>query len=195
MLLLELLVRLCGGFWSLREKCLRTRAAWPRALYRRLYHAHQSLGGSLISLETEFAGRPVFPHGRHGVFISGEARVGRGCIVFQQVTIGSNALPDSRGLGAPVIGDNCYLGAGAKIIGRVRIGDNVRVGANCVVTRDVPDDSVVVSNVQTIIRKEKLVNRAYTYRGAWGYLEGERFTREPDPEVVRRLEEAFPRGD
>lgn len=195
MILVELLVRLCGGFWSLREKCLRTRGGLPRTFYRRLYHAHQALGGSLISLETRFAGRPVFPHGRHGVFISGEARIGSGCVIFQQVTIGSNALPDSSGLGAPVIGDNCYLGAGAKIIGRVRIGDNVRVGANCVVTKDVPGDSVVVSGQQTVIRKERLLNRAYTWRGTWGYLDGDRFTRESDPEVLRRLNEAFPRGD
>jgi serine O-acetyltransferase len=193
MLLLEIMVRLCGGFWALREKCLRTRAAPLRAFYRWLYHARQSLGSGLISLEARFAGRPVFPHGWHGVFISGEARIGKGCVIFQQVTIGSNALPDSSGLGAPVIGDDCLLGAGAKIIGRVRIGDNVRVGANCVVTQDVPSDSVVVSSVQTVIRKEKLVNRAYTYRGAWGYLDEGRFVREPDAEVVRRLEEAFPR--
>ncbi len=195
MLLVELLVRLCGGFWSLREKCLRARMAWLRACYRCLYHLHQSLGGSLISLEAEFGGRPVLPHGRHGIFISGEARIGRDCVIFQQVTVGSNALPDSSGLGAPVIGDRCYLGAGAKIIGRVRIGDNVRVGANCVVTQDVPSDSVVVSSVQTVIPKQKLVNRVYTYRGSWGYLDGERFVREADPEIVRRLEAAFPRAN
>jgi serine O-acetyltransferase len=195
MLLLECLIRLCGGFWAVREKCLRTRFGPLRAFYRSLYHARQSLGGSLISLEAHFAGPPSFPHGWHGVFISGEARIGRGCVIFQQVTIGSNALPDSRGLGAPVIGDHCLLGAGAKIIGRVRIGDNVRVGANCVVVKDVPDDSVVVSSLQTVIRKEKLINRAYTYRGAWGYLEEGRFVRELDAEVVSRLDEAFPRGN
>ena len=59
----------------------------------------------------------------------------------------------------------------------------------------VPDDSVVVSSLQTVIRKEKLINRAYTYRGAWGYLEEGRFVRELDAEVVSRLDEAFPRGN
>ena len=46
--------------------------------------------------------------------------------------------------GAPVIGDNVYIGAGAKIIGGVRIGNNVRIGAGCVVVEDVPDNCTVV---------------------------------------------------
>lgn len=41
------------------------------------------------------------------------------------------------------VGDNCYFGLGAKIFGSVRIGDNVTVGANAVVTKDIPDNAVV----------------------------------------------------
>ncbi len=192
MLLLEAIVRLCGGIWPLREKCLRARPPLLRRWYRFLNHARMAASGSLISLAARFDGPPTFPHGIHGIFISGEARIGRGCVIFQQVTVGSNALPDSKGLGAPVIGDGCYLGAGCKVIGRVTLGRNVRVGANCVVTKDVPDDSVVVSNVQTIIRKERLDNRVYTYREGWGYLEEGRFRPETDAEIIDRLREAFP---
>ena len=44
----------------------------------------------------------------------------------------------------PVIGDNCYIGAGAKIIGDIVIGNNCQIGASAVVLKDVPDNSIVV---------------------------------------------------
>ena len=46
--------------------------------------------------------------------------------------------------GYPQLGDNVYIGPGAKIIGAIRIGNNVAIGANCVVTKDIPDNAVVV---------------------------------------------------
>jgi len=95
--------------------------------------------------------------------------MGRNCVIFQQVTIGSNTLIDSSGLGAPMIGDNCYIGAGAKIIGKVTLGRNVRVGANAVVVRDVPDNSVVTAGEQRVITRDvPLNNRFYQkLKGQW----------------------------
>lgn len=55
--------------------------------------------------------------------------------------------------GAPEIGDNCYIGAGAKIIGNIVIGDNVKIGANCVVVEDIPDNCTVVLEKPRIIRR------------------------------------------
>jgi len=60
---------------------------------------------------------PSFPHGAYGIFISGGAEIGANAVIFQQVTIGSNTLPDSNGRGAPRLGDDCYIGAGAKLVG------------------------------------------------------------------------------
>lgn len=91
------------------------------------------------------------PHGLCGIFISYGARIGTGCTIFHQVTIGSNTLPDSRGQGAPTIGNNVYIGAGAKIIGNVTVGDNARIGANCVVTFDVPANATVVLGTPKVI--------------------------------------------
>ena len=88
--------------------------------------------GSYIGPTAKFESEPCFPHGIIGVFISGGSTIGKNCVIFQQVTIGSNALKGSPGYGAPVIGDNCYIGAGAKIIGNVKIGNNCRIGANAV---------------------------------------------------------------
>src|SRR5699024_11656176 len=98
-----------------------------------------------------FASEPFFPHGITGIFISQGAKIGKDAVIFQQVTIGSNTLKGSKSYGAPVIGDNCYIGAGAKIIGGIKIGDNVRIGANAVVVKDVPDNAVVVNQPGRVI--------------------------------------------
>ena len=63
------------------------------------------------------------------------------CTIFHQVTIGVNDLVSDK---APFIGNDCYIGSGAKIIENVHIGNNVKIGANAVVTHDVPDDVTVV---------------------------------------------------
>ena len=56
--------------------------------------------------------------------------------------------------GAPTIGNNCLIGAGAKIIGNVRVGDNVRIGANAIVVDDVPDNCTVVMNKPRVIVRD-----------------------------------------
>lgn len=56
--------------------------------------------------------------------------------------------------GAPVIGDNVFIGAGAKIIGPVHIGNNVKIGAGCIVAEDIPDDVTVVMERPRIIIHE-----------------------------------------
>ena len=93
------------------------------------------------------------PHSFSGIFISSESTVGEGCTIYQQVVIGSNKIKESKGYGAPVIGNNVLIGAGAKIIGGVKIGNNVRIGANCCVTVDVPDNATVVMEKPRIIIK------------------------------------------
>ncbi|BAN22740.1 serine acetyltransferase [Caballeronia insecticola] len=122
------------------------------------------------------------------VFVSGDAKVGRNCVIFQQVTIGSITLPDSAGAGAPTIGDNVYIGAGAKIVGNVVVGDNVRIGANAVVYKDVPSNSVVVGGEQKIIVKEATLDNRFfsSHGGRWVYFDnGEWISvdREPNPDL------------
>lgn len=76
-----------------------------------------------------------------GIIISGGAVIGRNCNISQGVTIGVAVRGENRGI--PVIGDCVYIGPGAKLIGKIRIGNNVAIGANAVVTKDVPDNAVV----------------------------------------------------
>jgi serine O-acetyltransferase len=145
--------------------------------------------GSFIEYETTFANKPCFPHGILGVFVSGDARIGRNCVIFQHVLIGSNYLPGSSRRGAPVIGDNCFIGAGARIIGGIRVGDGCRVGAGCVISDDIPDNSVVVGVAPRIITRSKpMMNKYYMQRkDGWYYYFDETWMKETDPAVVSSL--------
>lgn len=106
-----------------------------------------------------------------GIFISNQAVIGKNCVIFQQVTIGSNTLADGKRTGSPVIGDNVYIGAGAKIIGQVRIGNNCRIGAGAVVYEDMPDNSVAVCAPTRILPRETpLDNRYLTQFGGKTYF-------------------------
>lgn len=70
------------------------------------------------------------------------AEIGRNCNLSHQVTIGVSRRGARAGV--PRIGDNVYIGPGAKIFGGIVLGDNAAIGANCVVTKDVPPSGVVV---------------------------------------------------
>lgn len=86
-----------------------------------------TIGGGLVLL-----------HG-HGIIINKYSVIGKNCTIYHEVTIGAieNGLP-------PKIGDNVYIGCGAKVLGHIRIGNNVKIGAGAVVVKDVPDNATVV---------------------------------------------------
>lgn len=87
------------------------------------------------------------PH-LNGIIINDLARIGSGCTIFHQVTLGISGIPEKGG--APVIGDNVVVGAGAKIIGNVKVGSGVKIGANAVVTKNIPSGSTVVGANQVV---------------------------------------------
>jgi serine O-acetyltransferase len=148
-------------FWNLRQKCNTCRFYLLRRYYIGRYQRLMERNGADIALGCEFAEVPVFPHGFYGIFMSEGAKIGKNCVIFHQVTIGSNTIPGSPGRGCPTIGDNVYIGCGAKIIGGVRVGNNVRIGANCVVTRDVPDNATVVLQSPRVIVKDTPQNNEF----------------------------------
>lgn len=90
--------------------------------------------------------------------VTPEAIIGKNCNLSQEVTIG--ITPRGERQGTPIIGDNVYIGPGAKIIGNVKIRNRVAIGANCVVTKDVPDNAVVVG----------IPGRVIAYQGSKGYV-------------------------
>lgn len=82
------------------------------------------------------------PH-LNGIYIHGNVTIGENCTILQQVTIGANEHKiDYKKV--PRIGNRVYIGAGAKIIGDITIGDDVRIGANAIVTKSIPDGKTVV---------------------------------------------------
>lgn len=139
------------SFWRVRDRLVIGRRGVIRYYYHWWYQRTLNRYNAFIPLDASFASRPVLPHGISGIHISTSARIGRNCVIFHQVTIGSIGLIDSPKRGAPVIGDDCFIGCGAAIIGPVRLGNHVRIGANCVVTSDVPDNSTVVMQKPRIL--------------------------------------------
>ncbi|UGQ45728.1 serine acetyltransferase [Massilia endophytica] len=177
-----------GSIWKLKTLCIGTKNPLLKKLYTSVYALYQYENNSSLAWNSSFESEPCFPHGIKSIFVSGDARIGSGCVIFQQVTIGSNMLPDSKGLGAPEIGRNCYIGAGAKIVGKVKVGDNVRIGANAVVFRDVPDNSVVVAGSSEIIRKDRAPdNRFYRKAGGWECWEEAAWRPVTDEAVLAKL--------
>lgn len=90
----------------------------------------------------------VFAHYGIGVVIHRRSIIGENVKIYQNVTIGSR-----NNVGPPIIGDKVLIGSGACILGNIRIGNNVQIGANAVVLYDVPDNSVVAGVPAKIIRQ------------------------------------------
>ena len=133
------------GFWRLfrlREKARSRPARW---LLGTLCNRSARRHGGYIGPGAAILGRPSLPHGLHGVYISRYARIGRGCRIYQNVTVGE---VDGR---APRIGDNCLIGAGAVLVGPITVGDGARIGAGAVVAVDVPAGATVVAQPPRIL--------------------------------------------
>jgi len=90
-------------------------------------------------------------HISHGgaIVIHPEAVIGPHCFITHQVTLGIAGNDERRGV--PTVGRGVYIGAGAKIIGKVTIGDYAKIGANAVVTKDIPSKAVAVGVPATVI--------------------------------------------
>ena len=107
----------------------------PKLLRKLTYLLHSSH----VPCEAEIGEGTELGYGGIGVVIHQGSKIGRHCLISQQVTIGGRS-----GLhGAPVIGDYVRIGAGAKILGPVRVGDFAVIGANAVVLKDVAEGAVV----------------------------------------------------
>lgn len=93
---------------------------------------------SFIPAECQIGEGTTFGYKGIGVVIHKRAKIGKNCLIAQGVTVGGR----SGYYDVPVIGDNCYIGAGAKVLGPITVGDNVTVGANAVLLNDAPANSV-----------------------------------------------------
>jgi len=96
-------------------------------------------------------GRRVFIDHATGVVIGETAEVGDDVLIYQQVTLGGVSL--SSGKRHPTIEDNVIIGAGAKVLGNIRVGKDAKIGANSVVIKDVPPECTAVGVPAKVTRR------------------------------------------
>jgi serine O-acetyltransferase len=126
---------------------------WPIRVWINLRHKFWSaVSGADIPLNCQIGGGLLIPH-PNGIVIFPTAKIGPNCLLFQQVTIGTN------GFGVPIIGGHVDIGAGAKILGPVSIGDHARIGANAVVISDVPISATAVGVPAKLIAENNGPNK------------------------------------
>ena len=119
--------------------------------YKVLFKLTQIVTG--IELPHEVVSRPNFIIDHFGSrVISGYAKFGDNCRIRNGVVVGLRRVGDKCG---PVIGDDVDIGAGAKLLGPIRIGNNVLIGANAVVLSDVPDNSIAVG-VPAVVKPRRM---------------------------------------
>lgn len=120
------------------------RPALLRKPFSLIYKLHfklvQVLTGIELPCEVTVGKNFVIDH-FGGIVISGYTRFGDNCRIRTGVVVGLARVDDPC---APTFGNNVDIGAGAKVLGRIHIGDNVAIGANAVVTRSVPSNSIAV---------------------------------------------------
>ncbi len=125
-------------------------------------------------------GRNFFIDHGTGVVIGETTEIGDNCLLYQGVTLGGTGK--EKGKRHPTLGDRVVVGAGAKVLGNIRIGNDVRIGAGSVVIHPVPDHSTVVGIPGRVVRA----------RAETGVLEHGKL---PDPEgqaieeLTRRVEQ------
>jgi serine O-acetyltransferase len=129
--------------------------------------AIQILTGISIPVGTSVGSGLYIGH-QDGIVVSGKAIIGSNCNLATQVVIGIGRK-DGK-FGVPCLGDRVFVGPGAKLLGPIRIGNDVAIGANAVVTSDVADRAVVVGIPAYII----------SYRGSFDYVHYDGMEQDPD---------------
>jgi serine O-acetyltransferase len=123
-------------------------------IYHVLYKLVQIVTGIELPCEVEVGRNFVIDH-FGGIIISGYAKFGDNCRIRDGVVVGLRRIDEKC---APVIGNNVDIGTGAKLLGPIRIGDNVAIGANAVVLCDVPEDSIAVG-VPAVVKPRRSSGR------------------------------------
>lgn len=116
---------------------------WSRPALRGVARVVSQLSRFLTGVEIHpgaSIGRRFFIDHGMGVVIGETATIGDDVMVYHGVTLGGRSM--ERGKRHPTIGDRVTIGAGAKVLGPVLVGDDSAIGANAVVTRDIPPDSI-----------------------------------------------------
>lgn len=145
----RVILRMCGSDGSTAQILYRamrfcqTHGLKPLAFI--LYRLNAAIGHCIIGRGADIGPGLVMVHSM-GIVINTNVRAGRNLVIEHEVTVGAE-----KGQ-SPTIGDNVFIGAGAKVLGPVTVGRDVKIGANAVVTRDVPDGATVVGIPARVIK-------------------------------------------
>ncbi|MCC6811070.1 MAG: serine acetyltransferase [Deltaproteobacteria bacterium] len=107
-----------------------------------------------IHWDTEIAPGVSIVHGT-GLVLSHRARVGQGCILFHNVTLGEGIDPETRESGAPTLENDVHIGPGCTLIGPITIGEGTKIMAGAVVTKSVPAGSIVKPAESVVSARER----------------------------------------
>ncbi len=135
------------GVWRMGIRPKLVRAPFS-VLYRFLYRFIRNIYGIEVQFAMKLGRRVIIEH-QGDITIHGDVEIGDDCIIRQGVTIGNRYM--DRPLEAPKLGDRVNVGAGARIIGALTIGDDAQIGANAVVLSDVPANALAVGVPARII--------------------------------------------
>jgi serine O-acetyltransferase len=148
------------SFWMRSSRFCEERRLWKLILFHPaviILKHYMFKYGIAISPDTEIG--PGFYIGHFGgIVVNPQSRIGKNCNLSQSVTIGQ--INRGAKKGSPTIGNNVYIGPGAKIIGNISIGDKAAIGANCVVVKNIPENAVVVG----------VPGRIISYDGSYDYV-------------------------
>jgi serine O-acetyltransferase len=133
------------GRWRYRVRPTLLRKLFS-LIYRIFYKFIQVITGIELPCEVEIGKNFVIDH-FGGIIISGYAKFGDNCRIRNGVVVGIRKVGECL---APTVGNDVDIGAGAKLLGPIVIGDHVVVGANAVVITDVPSNSIAVGVPATI---------------------------------------------
>jgi serine O-acetyltransferase len=137
------------GQWRMRIQPKLLRAPFSilyRALFRRICRNY----GIELPYTVTLGRRVVFEH-QSGIVIHGNCVIGDDCVIRQGVTLGNKSV--ATRFDAPRLGNRVDVGAGAKVLGAVSVGDDAMVGANAVVLCDVPSGATAVGVPARIVKR------------------------------------------
>jgi serine O-acetyltransferase len=149
------------GLWALAEyrfsrwACTKIHVPVIRQVLRLFCHVWHKLIEITTGIDLPYQadiGKGLYIGHFGGIIVNPSVKIGEYCNLSQDITIGIAGRGEKRG--SPTIGDRVYVGSGARLIGRITIGNDVAIGANAVVTKDLPDNAVAVGVPAKIISYE-----------------------------------------
>jgi serine O-acetyltransferase len=146
------------GNWRMEIPSKLARAPFS-VLYRAMFRYVRNHYGIELPYSAKLGRRVVIEH-QGDIVIHGSCTIGDGCVIRQGVTLGNRHM--NRPFDAPQLGNDVNVGAGAKILGKVTVGEHANVGANAVVCKDVPAFATVTGIPARVMEKSTAVTPSET---------------------------------